>query len=129
MKFDVAPPLQPFVANAVSSFADKTRIVVVGFSFGDADLYISRMLVKALQASNETKLAIIDPDPGVGHKVRRKFEALIPGFDSASRVLRLRGDGSQILPQFLSEDLFGSPHDHPTEIPREREEDSALVKS
>lgn len=106
MKFDVAPPLQPLIANAGSSFEDKTLIVVVGFSFADADLYISRMLIKAMQASSETRLVIIDPDHTVAERVRRKFEAQIPEFDSTARILMIAGDCAIILPQFLSGELY-----------------------
>ena len=106
MKFDVAPPLQPLIATAGSSFEDKTLIVVVGFSFADADLYISRMLIKAMQASSETKLIIIDPDRTVAERVRRKFKAQIPEFDSTARILMIAGDCARILPQFLSGELY-----------------------
>lgn len=51
MKFDVAPPLNPLIDRADESFSKSDLIVVVGFSFADADLYISRMLSKAMQAS------------------------------------------------------------------------------
>ena len=105
MKFDVAPPLQPSIANAASSFENKTLIVVVGFSFADADLYISRMLIKAMQESSEARLLIIDPDYKVVERVRRKFEAQIPDFDSDSRILMLQGDCARVLPQFLSGEL------------------------
>ena len=108
MKFDVAPPLQPLIANAASCFENKTLIVVVGFSFADADLYILRMLIKAMQESESTRLAIIDPDASVVRKVRSKFEAQIPDFDAQSRILGLGGDCSDILPQFLRGDLLES---------------------
>ena len=101
MKFDVAPPLQPLIASAATCFENKSLIVVIGFSFADADMYISRMLIKAMQISLNTRMVIIDPDPEVVNKIRRKFEAQIPDFDS-SRILKLQGDCSQLLPQFLS---------------------------
>lgn len=51
MKFDFEPPLQPLIARVRSSFENASLIVVVGFSFADADSYISRMIIKAIQAS------------------------------------------------------------------------------
>ena len=65
MKFDVAPPLQPLIANAARAFSDKSLIIVVGFSFSDADMYISRMIIKAMQDSPQTKIIIVDPDSDV----------------------------------------------------------------
>lgn len=106
MKFDVAPPLQPLIATAASSFDSRDLIVVVGFSFADADLYISRMLIKAMQASSETRLLIVDPDHQVAERVRRKFAVQIPDFDSWARILWLKGDCSEVLPQFLRGELY-----------------------
>jgi len=73
MKFDVAPPLNPLIDRAAAAFADIDVIVVVGFSFADADLYISRMVSKAMQAHEKTKVLMLDPDRSVVAKVRRKF--------------------------------------------------------
>lgn len=49
MKFDVAPPLTPLLGEARDSFEKADLIMVVGFSFAEADLYISRMLSKSMQ--------------------------------------------------------------------------------
>ena len=124
MKFDIAPPLQSLIEKASSCFEQSTLIVVVGFSFADADLYISRMLIKAIQASKKTRLVIIDPDPGVTEKVRRKFNAQVPDFDSEARILRVLGDCSTILPQFLSGDLLRAASNGATERQLRREEKS-----
>ena len=100
MKFDVSSPLQPLIADATRFFERASLIVAVGFSFADADQYIARMISKALQASQDVKLVIIDPAPEVAEKVRRKFGAQIPGFDSKNRIIRLLGDCSEVLPIF-----------------------------
>ena len=119
MKFDVAPPLQPLIANAASYFEKATLIVVVGFSFADADLYISRMIIKAMQASADTKMMIIDPDSTVTDRVRRKFEAQIPYFEGESRIVSLQDDCSEILPQFLGKQLLNGLDDNTSEQPSE----------
>lgn len=109
MKFDVAPPLQPLIANAAKCFEDASTIVVVGFSFADADLYISRMISKAMQLSGNAKLVIIDPSRDVVEGVRQKFAAQIPDFDSKSRIVGLYDDCAKVLPQFLTGELFVAP--------------------
>ena len=101
MKFDVAPPLNPLIEEATNCFAQADVIVVVGFSFADADLYISRMVSKAIQANDSAKVVLFDPDPKVVEKVRSKFKARIPDFDG-SRILRVSGDCAETLPKFLS---------------------------
>ena len=105
MKFDVAPPLNPLIDRAADAFGQAELIVVVGFSFADADLYISRMLSKAMQASDRARLLVFDPDFAVAEKVRRQFSVRIPKFDPA-RILGVRGDCSDTLPRFLSGELF-----------------------
>lgn len=101
MKFDLAPPLTPLIERAQEAFNHAQVIVVVGFSFAEADLYISRMLTKALQTSKGVKVIVFDPDSGVVDKLRRQLSLRIPGFDS-ERILRVKGDCSQTLPAFLT---------------------------
>ena len=108
MKFDVSSPLQPLIADAARCFESVSLIVAVGFSFADADQYIARMISKALQASQDVKLVIIDPAPEVAERVRRKFGAQIPGFDSWNRIIRVQGDCSEVLPLFLRGELIES---------------------
>lgn len=121
MKVDVAPPLQPLIAKADLGFEYSTLIVVIGFSFADADSYISRMIIKAMQESSDTRLVIIDPDPQVVQKVRRKFEAQIAKFDSRKRILKLQGDCAELLPRFLEGDLLKTPPSDADEEPVEGE--------
>ena len=113
MKFDVSSPLQPLIADAARCFESASLIVAVGFSFADADQYIARMISKSLQASQDVRLVIIDPAPEVAERVRRKFGAQIPGFDSWNRIIKLQGDCAEVLPLFLKGDLFESPDNDP----------------
>lgn len=107
MKFEIAPPLNPLLDLAGEAFSRSDLIIVVGFSFADADLYISRMLSKAMQNSQTTNLVVIDPDHEVGIRVRRKFSIRIPNFDE-KRILAARGDCAELLPKFLRKQLKAS---------------------
>ena len=100
MKFDAAPPLNPLSNHAATAFETADVIVVVGFSFADADLYISRMVSKAMQKKNKIKMIMLDPDWSVSARIRRKFSARIPNFDE-KRIIELRGDCIETLPAFL----------------------------
>ena len=104
MKFDLAPPLTPLATEAKNIFDSSDMIVVVGFSFADADIYISKMLSKSMQTKAHQKLLILDPDHGVIERVTRKFKASIPNFD-VSRIIRMTADCSDGLPKFLSGQL------------------------
>lgn len=101
MKFDMAPPLTPLIERAQETFNRANVFIAVGFSFADADLYISRMLTKPLQASNDTKLIVFDPDYSVVDKLRRQMSLRVSGFNP-ERVLRVAGDCSVMLPAFLA---------------------------
>ncbi len=108
MKFDAAPPLTPLLSKANLAFEAADLIVVVGFSFADADIYISRMLSKSMQTSPTQRILIVDPDDRVSSRVRRKFKASIPSFNT-DRVLKITGDCSKYLPQFLNGEMKEQP--------------------
>jgi thiamine pyrophosphate-dependent acetolactate synthase large subunit-like protein len=101
MKFDMAPPLNPLIERAQEAFEGADVILAVGFSFAEADLYISRMLMKPLQLSDQSKVVVFDPDYAVVDKLRRQMSLRISGFDS-KRILRVAGDCSETIPAFLS---------------------------
>jgi NAD-dependent SIR2 family protein deacetylase len=100
MKFDVAPPLTPLLTEARDAFEAAEVIIVVGFSFAEADVYISRMLSKSMQTKPGQKLIIVDPASDVAYRVRRKFKSSIPNFDE-QRIIRLSEDCSEALPKLL----------------------------
>jgi NAD-dependent SIR2 family protein deacetylase len=100
MKFDVAPPLNTLIERAQDAFLTAEAIVVVGFSFADADLYISRMITKAMQTSPNRRMLVFDPDRSVSQKLRRQLSLRIANFD-AKRVIRVTGDCAKNLPLFL----------------------------
>jgi len=101
MKFDVAPPLTPLLAEAQKGFEAAQAIIVVGFSFAEADVYISRMLSKSMQTNPDQRLVVIDPDQAVAYRVQRKFKSSVPNFD-VQRIIRLAEDCSIALPKLLA---------------------------
>lgn len=54
MKFDVAPPLMPLTGKAADAFEKADIIVVVGYSFADADLHITRMVANPSNVSRRS---------------------------------------------------------------------------
>jgi NAD-dependent SIR2 family protein deacetylase len=101
MKFDVAPPLTPLLTEARGAFESAGAIVVVGFSFAEADVYISRMLSKSMQSKPDQKLIILDPDTEVVSRVKRKFMSSIPNFIE-ERIIGITDDCSDALPKLLN---------------------------
>jgi NAD-dependent SIR2 family protein deacetylase len=107
MKFDAAPPLTPLQQEAQHAFEQADAIVVVGYSFAEADIYIPRMLSKSMQTKPRQKLIIVDPDARIASRVKRKFKASIPGFDS-TRIIRATISCVEFMPNFLRGDYFSS---------------------
>ena len=113
MKFDLAPPLTPLIEKAQESFNKADVIVVVGFSFAEADMYISRMLTKSMQLNPDVRVVVFDPDSSVSQKLRRQLSLRIPQFEK-ERVVHVSGDCAKILPDFLEGKLMradGKPNE------------------
>lgn len=100
MKFDMSPPLTPLIEKAQEFFNRADSIVVVGFSFADADMYISRMLTKSMQNNKNMKIVVFDPDTNVAEKLRRQLSLRISNFVK-KRVISVPGDCAKTLPEFL----------------------------
>lgn len=109
MKFDLAPPLTPLRQNAQKAFGQADLIVVVGYSFAEADSYIARMLSKSMQTKPAQKILVVDPDGRIVSRLRRKFKASIPGFD-ATRIMRASESCVDFMPKFLGGELLASGH-------------------
>jgi len=107
MKFDVAPPLTPLIGSAQGAFNKADVVVVVGFSFAEADMYISRMLTKSMQLNPKVRAVVFDPDYDVAQKLRRQLSLRVPDFDE-KRVIHVHGDCASTLPQFLEGKLSDS---------------------
>lgn len=106
MKFDMAPPLTPLIEKAQDSFNRADVVVVVGFSFAEADMYIYRMLTKSMQLNPRARFVIFDPDVGVVRKLRRQLSLRIPNFQR-EQVIHVAGDCAVTIPSFLAGDLWG----------------------
>jgi len=109
IKFDVAPPLTPLMERAQDCFNKADVIVVVGFSFAEADMYISRMLTKSMQLNPAVCMVVFDPDYCVVDKLRRQLSLRIPQFQP-KRVIRVAGDCAVTLPDFLRGKLREPSH-------------------
>lgn len=126
MKFDMLPPLTPLIEEAQNFFNKADSIVVVGFSFADADRYISRMLTKSMQNNKDLKIILFDPDITIAEKLRNQLSLRVSDFDK-KRVIRVPGDCATTLPDFLrgmlkpsqaSLDAYGVAEDTP--LPEEK---------
>ena len=74
MKFDLAPPLTPLSAQANEAFDTADAIIVVGFSFADADLYVGSYVsrIKMVLPSGEL-VEVTDDQPELMQKIRSSY--------------------------------------------------------
>jgi hypothetical protein len=105
MKFDIAPVLNPLLELANSRLGEASVLVVVGFSFAEADIYISRMVSRWMQSNLNNRLIIFDPHVRAADKMRRQCSIRIPGFDRR-RVAWVGGDAAENVPTFLAGKLY-----------------------
>lgn len=111
MKFHVAPALNPLLELANSRLNNANVLVVVGFSFADADLYIARMVSRWMQLRQDNHLVIFDPNAGIADKMRRQLGLRIAGFDR-HRVAWVGGDAAAKVPLFLEGKMYSGSREN-----------------
>jgi len=97
-KFVMFPPLLVLWDRAQAAFNDSSIIVSVGYSFSEADIYITKMISRAMGQDRNKKLVVIDPNAQLADMLRDKLDALIDNFDR-SRVIRSCESCDVIVPQ------------------------------
>jgi len=93
------PGLLTLWDRAATAFAAATMIVSVGYSFSEADTYITKMIAKAMAVDPGKRLVVIDTNPSVAELLKEKLDAVIDGFDK-SRVVQSCESCEVILPKF-----------------------------
>lgn len=105
-KFLFFPNLVDLWQTARQRIEESDWLIVVGFSFSDAETYLAKIIARSLTVKPSQKMIICDTNPNLAEIQRTRFSALIDGFDS-KRVLRAVGTCDVILPPLL--DLFLKP--------------------
>lgn len=112
MKLPMYAPLFSVWEQAREAFKGSDLIIAVGYSFADADAYLTRMLEVAMSESTTLKVVVVDKDPSVARKLQRRFGAHSQGFTS-DRVLMCRESCELYLPR-LTDQL--APQGVPTAV-------------
>lgn len=105
IKFFRFPPLAGYWDLAQSVFKDAKLILVVGYSFAEADTYITNMINRAMGADNSKQLIIVDLDRSIASKVSERLSNHIDNFNN-ERVLRAVESCDILLPK-LCKSLLG----------------------
>lgn len=100
LKFIVFPNLIQLWNIARDRIEAADVIIVVGFSFSEADSYVNKIIERSMTRSSSQKLIVCDSDASLVPTLKRRFTARIDGFDD-SRILAAMGPADELLPEFL----------------------------
>ncbi len=101
LKFMMFPNLVSLWNSARLALESAKILIVVGYSFSEADTYITKMISRYLSTyKGDQRLIVLDTNSGLVPSLRQRFAAHIDGFDS-SRVLRIVGSCEQTVPTLL----------------------------
>lgn len=99
-KFIMFPNLITVWSNARRVIEEADWLLVVGYSFSEADTYITKIISRSMTAHPSQRMIVCDPDSGLVPALRDRFTAHIDGFDSR-RILRMVGSCDQLLPPMM----------------------------
>jgi NAD-dependent SIR2 family protein deacetylase len=75
-------------------------LIVVGFSFSEADSYINKIIERSMSFKDDQVMIVCDPNMKVVRSLRQRYSARIEGFNSG-RVLAALGSDHKVVPGVL----------------------------
>lgn len=76
-------------------------VIVVGFSFSEADSYINRIIERSMSTNKKQVMLVVDPNPALVPWLRKRYSARTEAFDE-KRILGVRGNAEEWLPKILA---------------------------
>jgi len=99
-KFLMFPHLIDIWNSARQSIEEADYLIIVGYSFSEADTYITKIISRSMSMSDDQKMIIVNTDPNLVPTLRDRFSAHIDGFDK-KRILQACKSSDIILPKIL----------------------------
>jgi NAD-dependent SIR2 family protein deacetylase len=100
MKFMMFPNLIGLWNNARNLIEKSRVLIVIGYSFAEADSYITKIVSRSLGKNPHQQMVVVDSNPRLVTSLREKLTAHIKGFDP-ERIVRAVGDCSELVPRVL----------------------------
>jgi len=100
-KFLMFPNLIDIWNSARQSIEEADYLIIVGFSFSEADTYITKIISRSMSMKDSQKMIIVNTNPNLVPTLRERFSAHIDGFDE-KRILKACGSCEEILPKILN---------------------------
>lgn len=118
-KFLVFPNLIEIWNSARRALEEAEYVIVVGYSFSESDIYITKIISRSISKNKSQKILIIDVNQNVASALRDKFSVHIENFDR-SRVIDACESCEKILPKILESLLHDSQFKNKTNIAKKR---------
>jgi len=99
-KFLMFPNLIDIWNSARQSIENADFLMVVGYSFSEADTYITKIVSRSMSMNKNQQIIIVDTNPKLAPALRERFSLQIEGFDK-KRILSACESGDKILPGLL----------------------------
>jgi NAD-dependent SIR2 family protein deacetylase len=75
-------------------------LIVVGYSFAEADTYITKIIARSMSMNKNQKMIIIDTNQTLVQNLRDRFEVLINGFDP-ERIIKVSKSCDKVMGDLL----------------------------
>jgi NAD-dependent SIR2 family protein deacetylase len=100
-KFLMFPNLVDIWNSARQAIEAAHYLIVVGYSFSEADTYITKIISRSMSMNNSQKMIIVNTNQNLAPTLRSRFSAHIGGFDT-TRILSASQNAEEILPQIVN---------------------------
>ncbi len=107
LKFLMFPHLVEVWNSARQAIDSADYLIVVGYSFSEADTYITKIISRSISMNEPQRVVVVDIDAKLVPSLRERFAAQIDGFDER-RILSACQSSDKILPKIL-ESMVGKP--------------------
>jgi hypothetical protein len=95
------PNLVDIWNSARQTIENARYLMVVGYSFSEADTYITKIISRSMSMSSNQKMIIINTNPNLVPTLRERFSSHIDGFDT-KRILSACKSAEEVLPQITN---------------------------
>ena len=99
-KFLMFPNLIDIWNSARQSIDEADYLIIVGYSFSEADTYITKIISRSMSMKDSQKMIIVNTNPNLVPMLRERFSAHIDGFNE-KRILKACESSEKILPDIL----------------------------
>ena len=100
-KFMMFPSLIQLWNSARKKIETAEYLIVIGYSFSDADNYITKIVSLSMSMNKDQKMIVVTTDHKLVELLRNKLSVSIENFD-VTRILEARKSCDEILPQILN---------------------------